>query len=435
MRILFFSFYNKFDIDIHPGVAVLSAALKKHGHKTKLQPYFYYDEEIFKKTLSEFQPNVIGISATHMAVSQVKKLAKFLKQITNVPILLGGVFPILSSKEALSIEGIDAICIGEGVDGLLQFINGEKTATNYIFKDNPNEYKIENWSKEPISDMDYDIFIEAMPPSKKINKLDYWTSFTCEYGCSFCCNKEIRRITGLSSKPRQDVNTAIENLQQLIKKTSASKIHFRDPLFMGPSERCYVKEFLKEYSKKIALPYICNLRANSIDDEIAQLLKKTGCYKVKMGLETGSEVIRNKLLHKADTDEDFINASKRLREVDIKLSLNAMIGLAYETLESANRTMNFIQELKATKVFLHIFQPWPGLELDNEIRQYIKYIKSPALNDILVAGKKVKEFMSGYNYDFEKANKEYIYYPVLDQPQFPFDLAARLQREFHERIY
>lgn len=145
MKVLFFSFYYKFNIEVHPGVAVLSKALKQHGHETKLQPYFYLDKPLFQKTIDEFKPDMIGISATHMAVKQVEQLAQYLDTITDVPITLGGVFPILEPERALAIKGIDAVCVSEGTEGIVDFVEGRHPAVNYVYK-NGEKGEVKPWS-------------------------------------------------------------------------------------------------------------------------------------------------------------------------------------------------------------------------------------------------------------------------------------------------
>lgn len=273
-----------------------------------------------------------------------------------------------------------------------------------------------------------------MPQGVKQEKLDYWTSFTCEYSCAFCSSKNFRKRVGLNNKPRQEQEFAIEQIEQLVKKTGCQKIHFRDPLFLGYKERDWVKSFLQLYRERIHLKYTCNLRADSIDEEIVGLLKESGCYTIKMGLETGDEHMRNKILNKGEKDSDYVRACELINRSGIRLSLNAMIGLPYETKETAEKTMDMLLNLGSKKTFLHIFQPWPGLSLDSKINDCIRYIESPALYDVKVQGRVSDDFMDGITYDQEAAQNEMIEFPVLDQPQFSYEQAIELQKIFHERL-
>ncbi|KGE19750.1 B12-binding domain-containing radical SAM protein [Paenibacillus wynnii] len=431
-KILFFSFYNKLDIEVHPGVAVLSAALKANGYQTKLQPYFYYDEERFTGMIRHFDPDFICISATHMAVEQVRKLAKFLKSATEAPVLLGGVFPILDRNLAASIEGVDAVCVGEGVEGLLQYISGIHPAVNIMYPGSSSVVD-KGWSSRPTGELDYRLFWDELPEHRRsLNKLDYWTSFTCEYGCAFCCNKEIRELTGLRTKPRQDMECSIRTIKELTKTCGAKKVHFRDPLVIGKRDLQWAKVFLPMYSEEIGLPYTVNIRADVMEEELVQLLKETGCRLVKMGLESGSEWLRNKVLRKGETDQQFLDASALLRKYGIKLSLNAMLGIPHETMETARMTLEMMEQLNPDKRFLHIFQPWPGVRMDSSLVPFIRYERFPALNDSIVAGRTFRDDISEYGLDPVKAAAEYVLTPVLDQVSFPYLLALEWQQAFHE---
>lgn len=431
MKILFFSFYNKIDIEIHPGVGVLSQVSKMNGHETKLYPYFYYDEEDIKRVVSEYKPDIIGISATSMSEHQVKKICPFLKSITNVDIILGGIFSILEPEKALSIEGIDAVCIGEGSKGFLEYIEGKHPATNYIYKDK-RKGAYECWSENPLVNIDYDLFWECseereIPIS---NKLDYWTSFTCEFVCSFCSSNKIRKTVGLKNKPRYNTSCCIEEIKRLLQKKQFKKVHFRDPLFIGVKDLEWVREFLYKYKEEINIPYTCNIRSDRFNEDIAKLLKETGCTLIKMGLESGSEYMRNKILSKGETNEQFIDAMRIIKKYGLRVSLNAMLGVPYETLETAKETVSFMKELSPDKAFLHIYQPWPGLNLKQEIIDTIMFIKAPAIDDIVSRGHKISN-KKPYKYlDEEKMSKEYILTPVLNQSQFPYELALKIQSDF-----
>ncbi|MDF2880065.1 MAG: Radical domain protein [Clostridiaceae bacterium] len=433
MKILLITFYNKLEIEVHPGVGVLSTALKKAGHETKLYPYMYFSETDLITEISCYKPDFICISATSMSKQQVIKLGKFFKQITSVPILLGGIFPILEPDEAIKIIGIDAMCIGEGTDGILEYINNIHPATNFVYY-NGQRGKYKKWNACALNEIDYELFFDCskIRGLKIANKLDYWTSYTCEFKCSFCCSNHLRKITGLNNKPRLSIPKAIKELDKLITKNDYKKIHLRDPLFIGVRDIDWVSEFLELYKKQIGLPYTCNVRADIFNENIAFMLKDTGCSKIKMGLESGSEYMRNKVLFKGETDEEFVESIKLIKKYDIKLSLNAMLGIPYETLDTAFKTIEMLKELSPNESFLHIYQPWAGLKIPNDIVNFIKIIRAPAIDDISSRGHMIKEYNENNNFYFdkEKIEKEFIYTPILDQPQFPYNVALKLQEEF-----
>ena len=160
MRVLFVYPNHKGMNMLPTGIALLSACLKREGHKVKLFDTTYYNEttvidgvqdktdsdgtkidklmarpvkdghhnvtvkytnvfEDFHKEVLEFDPELIAMSCTEdmfrLGIQLLKK-TRYLK----IPTLAGGVFPTFAPKLALSYDEIDIVCKGEGEDALTE---------------------------------------------------------------------------------------------------------------------------------------------------------------------------------------------------------------------------------------------------------------------------------------------------------------------------
>jgi radical SAM superfamily enzyme YgiQ (UPF0313 family) len=132
------------------------------------------------------------------------------------------------------------------------------------------------------------------------------------------------------------------------------------------------------YKKEIRLPFRCSLRADLTDEETVCALKESGCGWVKLGLETGNEHYRNKILKKKISDEDFIKTSDLLHKYRIPFSTSNLLGLPGETLEMALETLKLNIKLRPQHTMAFAFMPYPGTELG----QYSLdegYVESPKI--------------------------------------------------------
>jgi anaerobic magnesium-protoporphyrin IX monomethyl ester cyclase len=68
------------------------------------------------------------------------------------------------------------------------------------------------------------------------------------------------------------------------------------------------------YKREIGYPFMCTTRANLMDEELARMLSNAGCQTVSVGIETGNELIREKVLNKKVSDEQMIECGRIVRK-------------------------------------------------------------------------------------------------------------------------
>src|SRR3989338_7060510 len=99
-------------------------------------------------------------------------------------------------------------------------------------------------------------------------------------------------------------------------------------------DKNWIMEFCRLFVKyKMHMPFTLNGVASEVDEDVAKALASTkSCYLIRFGLETGNQELRFKM-RKTVTDEEFRKCTKLLKKYKIKYSMQAMMGLPYETLE------------------------------------------------------------------------------------------------------
>jgi radical SAM superfamily enzyme YgiQ (UPF0313 family) len=93
-------------------------------------------------------------------------------------------------------------------------------------------------------------------------------------------------------------------------------------------------------------------------------MKRAGVKFVNVGLESGSERVRNEILRRPKyTNEDIVSFSKMANQHGIDVSLYVLVGLPGETLADFLETVACARECRPKYCLVSIFFPYPGTDL------------------------------------------------------------------------
>jgi len=115
--------------------------------------------------------------------------------------------------------------------------------------------------------------------------------------------------------------------------------------------------------KKRKIKWECECNALHLQDvEICKMLADSGCYRVFIGVESGSDFML-KQMNKPQTKEivrTAINNVKSTKQIRIRASL--MVGFPGETWETLDESINFLLDLDFDEFTLYTFTPFPGTD-------------------------------------------------------------------------
>lgn len=106
----------------------------------------------------------------------------------------------------------------------------------------------------------------------------------------------------------------------------------------------------------------CNSRVDTMCDERAAAMKRAGCWVVAFGVETGSQMLLDKMLKNA-TLEDAETAFAVCKRNGICTHAFFVVGLPWETEETLEQTYQFAKKLNPEFFDFNIAYPLPGTEL------------------------------------------------------------------------
>lgn len=361
--------------DISTGIAILSALCKEKGHKTALinSSFGIKDEEIITKT-KNFKPDLIAITTATNDFEYACHIANLLKKL-NKPIIVGGYHPTIAPEETISKDCFDMICIGEGELTIIELIDkleqGKKIdkIKNLWIK---NKIKI---IKNPIRPLLQNLNFLPFPDRELFNYEKYleWNHGTatflstrgCPFNCSYCINHYlIRMYEGKGKYVRfRNIDNLLQEIKEVLKKYGKyiKNIEFYDDTFTLDEKR--IEEFCKRYPKEIGLPFNINIRVNTVNFRLFRLLKRAGCVRVSMGIESGDPYIRNEILKRNMTDEQIISTFKAVKEAGLKTYAFNMIGIPFETKESIKKTILLNRKCKPDFVGVSIFNAFKGTKI------------------------------------------------------------------------
>lgn len=383
MKVLFVFPNLRWDPSPCIGIATLSAVLKGKLHDARL---IYLNESIgitldFKKikgAVEDYQPDLIGFSATTNQFPVALKIAQFIKRGmgSKIPILFGGIHVTLNPVEAVAHDCIDMIVLGEGEGALSELVEkmqGDEDISKIknlwlkrdgqIIKNDLRPYI----SSEQLPFMDVDVMDYQKIIDFRNGWVDLILSRGCPRRCTYCFNSVYKDIYKIACKePGRyirvgDYYKTIEGIKKILSKYRDVKAinFFDDDFLLSPS----IVEFVKLFRKEINLPFIINTHVDSITEEKVSVLKSCGCDLIKIGLESGNYRIRRVVLNRQTTNQCFIEKSQIIKKHDIRLFTFNMIGLPTETENNVSETLQLNAQLKPDVVRVATFYPYEGTQI------------------------------------------------------------------------
>jgi radical SAM superfamily enzyme YgiQ (UPF0313 family) len=189
-------------------------------------------------------------------------------------------------------------------------------------------------------------------------------------GCAFTCKWCSHSVYGYTHRRRKPANV-IRELKLLIREYNPDSLWIADDVFTAN------KYWLRKYSdlleeNNIHIPYECISRADRLDEETVRLLKKSGCYRIWFGAESGSQKILDAMSRGINL-EQVRQAVQWCRDHEIECGIFVMFGYPGEEIEDINATIEFIRDLQPDQYLTTVAYPLRGTALYEEIEDQIIY--------------------------------------------------------------
>jgi len=360
----------------HIGLGYLSACLKQNGHETRL---LHLTKEIpveeLVKLVKDINPGLICYTSFSNQFHYIKKVAPTIKKELNIPTVCGGIHATVSPEDAISVEGIDTVCIGEGEKAVVELADSLEKKQDFSkvkslwIKNNGDIIKNEigdlNQDLDSLPFTDRELFDFRNLSGTKLGKLNVIATRGCPYQCGYCANHQLQNIyQGKGKYVRfRSVDKVIEEIKKVKEKyPEMNHLEFLDDCFC--LNKAWLKEFLQKYKQeKINLPIIVNTRVDLLDEDTIKELKDAGMRELCLGVESGNEDVRKKILNKHISNEKIAETFKLCKKYGFETRCYVMVGIPLETMSNVLETVKFCAEIQPTYLHVSIFQPYPNTAL------------------------------------------------------------------------
>lgn len=378
------------------GLAYIASVLRNHGHEVKIydaviqEPHGHHlgeyihigaDWAVISREIASYNPNIVGISSMFTSQAEcMHRITKLVKDIdTNTVIVAGGAHPSVLPEEILSDENVDFIVVGEGEYTMLKI--AENLANHLPIEDidgiafkkdgqiviNKKADIISNLDKIPFPAWDllqmkeyaklrvgHGPFIARTPFFSVI------TSRGCPGKCIFC---SIHGICGYQWRARNAKNV-VDEIEILKKDYGINQIDFEDDNLMLNRKR--IEEIVDEILERnldISWGTPNGVAINHIDTKLLGKMKRSGCFYLSFGIESGNEQIRNKIIKKPISVKHAREVIKTCKALNIWTHGFFIFGIPGENEKTFRETIDFAKGLNLDSSSFFIATPYPGTEL------------------------------------------------------------------------
>ena len=390
----------------------LAAIAEQCGYEAMIRDYSQGGN--FEVDLKEFQPDflVANIATpTFQADMMAIKLAKDINP-SICTIVKGAPFLTYNTNTIYENPFIDYVIIGEAEFTLKEILEGvpNNEILGSCYRENfqpiKNEKRpfIENLDELPFPARHLvDNSIYRRPDNGKVQAV-VKVARGCPFHCFFCLATP---VSGAKVRKRSPENIVAE-LKECVEKYNIRNFLFWSDIFN--LDREWTLELCKKIIESgLKITWSSNTRADTMDDEMAKMMYKSGCRLVSIGVESGSQKMLDKIGKKITLD-NIRNTVRILKKNKIKIYNYFVIGLPWETEETVEETIKFAIELDSNFISFYTATPLPGT----------KYFAYAMLNK-LVEG----------NLDFRSA----YYEPVVRSESLSKERIFELHKQAVKRFY
>jgi len=321
-----------------------------------------------KSVISDYKPDVVGISAKSQNFKSACIVAKIVKSLNKDSIVVvGGPHPSMVGSEVLSCQDIDIAIIGEGENTIVELVDaiGSQKSLDSVkgigYRDATK--LVETPKRELISDLDQLPFPHenAQEVLKNYDKYPK-TAFShilatrgCPNNCFYCGS---HKIWGRKVRFRSPGSIVSEIIG--LQKRELRFVHFSDDIF-GINKK-YLKELCIALIKSCSgIKWSCDMHVNSVDEETISIMKAAGCYSISLGVESGNNEILREIGKNITIGKAFL-AAKIIKKQGIELNVFFMVGFPQETSSTLKDTIEAMKNIESNCIIYSIFTPYPNTE-------------------------------------------------------------------------
>ncbi|MEO0422979.1 MAG: magnesium-protoporphyrin IX monomethyl ester anaerobic oxidative cyclase [Pseudomonadota bacterium] len=337
-------------------------------------------EEQLREQLEQLQPDLVGTTAITPAIYAAEQVLAVARDVAPTALrVLGGVHATFMYKQVLSeCDDVDVIVRGEGEEIIVNLV--EALHRGEFFE---RRQEIQGLA---FRDGEQIIATPAAPTVKNVDAIDpdwsllEWEKYIyvplgvrvaipnmargCPFTCSFCSQWKFWRDYRV-----RDPIKVVDEIERLVEEHDVG-------FFILADEEPTInrKKFIAFCEELIArglpdkIKWGINTRVTDIlrDEKLLPLYRKAGLVHVSLGTEAAAQ-IKLDLFNKETRVADNKRAIKLLRDADIFVEAQFIVGLDNETPETLEQTYQMAWDWQPDLANWSMYTPWPFTPLYQDL--------------------------------------------------------------------
>lgn len=406
----------------------LASPLLPEGYKVKIIDQSGPIENIFE-SLKGILDKVICVGISALTGNEITEGIAFSRVIkehnADIPIIWGGWHVSVFCEESIKNAYVDIVVKGLGQRIFLDLVNCiskslplanvngiyYKEQGRIVKTKEADNLRLEELPLPAFEMLDLDHYREqslALRQKPIINNLEitgylyYVTSFGCPNECAYCCSESVfgRRMY------RYDIGKVADQIKWLVEEKQFNSIGFMDANFFINMDR--VENFCRLIlKKKINFAWDAQMYVRDIlryeQKSILSLLRESGCFRVNIGSESGSQEVLE-YIKKHIKVEEILTAARILNKHKIEAAFNFLFGLPrMEDKKQIYESFKLAAELKKINT-----------EFSFPVSFYVPFPGTKMYGDAVTRGLRIPDNLEGwgsFNTYYDKARGAYPWKP------------------------
>jgi anaerobic magnesium-protoporphyrin IX monomethyl ester cyclase len=339
-------------------------------------------DEIIKKI--EGEPLFIGVSImfSHNWPHVRELLKKIKKKFPGTPLVLGGEFATALPDICLKETPIDILATGEGEETIVELAKALSSRSHELsgitgirFRQgneiiiNPKRDRIINVDEIPLPAWHlFNINVYKKHQFESGFRIEDAQAIMpmlatrgCPYQCTFCTSPNMWTTRYVTRTP----SLVVDELEYNIKHYDVTNFPFQD--LTAIIQKKWIVEFCNEIIKrdlKISWQLPSGTRSEVIDNEVADLLYRSGMKEMGYAPESGSDAIRKHIKKKVKADKLYDSVRSAIK-YDLKVQVFFIVGFPNETRKDVMKTLHMVAKMAwmgVQDVGMNHYMPLPGTE-------------------------------------------------------------------------
>lgn len=395
------------------GLLSIAAYLRERGLAVEIFDSTFSTFSALKTFLLEHRPPYLGLYVNLMTRPKILEIIRFVRdqdELRGTRIILGG--PEVRHYHASFLDyGADVVVIGEGEATLYDLITTYETPFNpflgqvqgiafrnalgeiVVTEERPLIRDLDTLPDAARDMIDLGRYFQAWKSHHGYSAASISTMRGCPYTCKWCS----RAVYGLSYR-RRSPEKVVAELKAITERFEVDSFWFVDDVFTVSHK--WLRNFVKAlHREKVFIAYECITRADRMNEEVVKLLRDSGCFRVWIGAESGSQKILDAMDRRVKVEqvEAMIHLSQ---QYGLEAGTFIMLGYPGEEETDIEATVQYLKSAHPDLFTLTVAYPIKGTDLYAQVE--------PKLNGI-------PEFDAGTDrdLDFERTySRRYYDYAV-----------------------